>query len=80
MKKVGNEWQWFQTHSCGHKTYQAVYGGKRPDAARSSLAGKVCPKCNLIDLLGEHYGVRAAEDITAIREGTATLRRRGLER
>ena len=66
MKRVGNEWQWMQRHACGHTTYQAVFGGKRPAAVRKHLAEKVCPRCNLAELLRDNYGSRAQEDIEAI--------------
>lgn len=66
MKRVGHEWQWTQKHSCGHTTYQAVYGGARPDAAAKRLRNAECPRCNLIDLLRNNYGDRAAEDIAEI--------------
>lgn len=67
MKRVGFEWQWTQAHSCGHTIYQAVYGGSRPDKARRALRDKPCPKCNLIALLGEHYGARSERHRRSLR-------------
>ena len=67
IHKAGNEWQWTQIHKCGHRTNQAVYGGVKPIKAEQALRGKVCPRCNLADLLSETYGNAARPDIEAVR-------------